>query len=278
VETGLDYRGARYYDSDVARFLSLDPLAAKFAEWSDYNYVLGNPVMLVDLDGRYPIIIHVRAFAPFDYFAARMFKGDGDSRPFSTSEEHTSRIRQMTSYETTTSVSNSIGWGSESHSRYGASAYSEGEVTYDQSYGNRIYTRLSGDMDALIPGIDWGGPTSDIDVWTDVRINTIENDDGSSTLSITGDVAGDGFPSTEAFVSDQYGNSVFLGVGEAKAGPDYGPFILLMGDRKEKQFNINTKIAVDKDGKFTGVYDGDNLISIDDWNQNFEEQDPKGND
>ncbi|NJN78731.1 MAG: glycoside hydrolase family protein [Saprospiraceae bacterium] len=54
VETGLDYRGARYYDSDVARFLSLDPLAAEFAEWSAYNYVLGNPVMLVDSDGKAP--------------------------------------------------------------------------------------------------------------------------------------------------------------------------------------------------------------------------------
>jgi RHS repeat-associated protein len=52
VETGLDYRGARFYDSDVARFLSLDPLAAEFPEWSDYNYVLGNPVMFVDPDGR----------------------------------------------------------------------------------------------------------------------------------------------------------------------------------------------------------------------------------
>jgi hypothetical protein len=35
-------------------FLSLDPLAAKFPEWSDYNYVLGNPVMFVDPDGRSP--------------------------------------------------------------------------------------------------------------------------------------------------------------------------------------------------------------------------------
>ena len=51
AETGLDYRGARFYDADVARFLSLDPLAAEFPAWSDYNYVLGNPVMLVDPDG-----------------------------------------------------------------------------------------------------------------------------------------------------------------------------------------------------------------------------------
>ncbi|MEZ4755494.1 MAG: RHS repeat-associated core domain-containing protein [Flavobacteriales bacterium] len=52
LETGLDYRGARYYDSDVARFLSLDPLAADYASWSPYNYVMGDPVSLVDPDGR----------------------------------------------------------------------------------------------------------------------------------------------------------------------------------------------------------------------------------
>jgi len=50
-ETGLDYRGARYYDSDVATFLSLDPLAATYPEWSDYHYVLGNPVTYIDLTG-----------------------------------------------------------------------------------------------------------------------------------------------------------------------------------------------------------------------------------
>ncbi|MEM6965152.1 MAG: RHS repeat-associated core domain-containing protein, partial [Bacteroidota bacterium] len=54
LESGLDYRGARMYDSDVGRFLSLDPLAMEFPGWSDYNYVLGNPVMFIDPDGRAP--------------------------------------------------------------------------------------------------------------------------------------------------------------------------------------------------------------------------------
>jgi len=53
-ETGLDYRGARYYDSDVARFLSIDPWQAKYPQWSTYNYVMGNPVMLVDPTGKGP--------------------------------------------------------------------------------------------------------------------------------------------------------------------------------------------------------------------------------
>ncbi|MCR9171820.1 MAG: RHS repeat-associated core domain-containing protein [bacterium] len=54
TETGLDYRGARYYDSDVARFLSLDPKSAEFSSWSPFNYVLSNPVILVDPDGKAP--------------------------------------------------------------------------------------------------------------------------------------------------------------------------------------------------------------------------------
>ena len=51
-ETGLDYRGARFYDSDIARFLSLDPLAAKYPMLSAYNYVAGNPIIFVDPNGK----------------------------------------------------------------------------------------------------------------------------------------------------------------------------------------------------------------------------------
>jgi RHS repeat-associated protein len=53
-ETGLDYRGARFYDSDISRFLSLDPLAREFPSWSAYNYVVGNPISLIDPTGRSP--------------------------------------------------------------------------------------------------------------------------------------------------------------------------------------------------------------------------------
>ena len=52
VETGLDYRGARFYDGEVGRFLSVDPLAADYAGWSTYNYVLGNPVRWIDSNGK----------------------------------------------------------------------------------------------------------------------------------------------------------------------------------------------------------------------------------
>jgi RHS repeat-associated protein len=51
-ETGYSYFGARYYDSDLSIWLSVDPLADKYPSMSAYMYVAGNPVMLVDPDGR----------------------------------------------------------------------------------------------------------------------------------------------------------------------------------------------------------------------------------
>ena len=51
-ETGYSYFGARYYDSDISVWLSVDPLSDKYPSMSAYMYTAGNPVMLVDPDGR----------------------------------------------------------------------------------------------------------------------------------------------------------------------------------------------------------------------------------
>ena len=52
TETGYSYFGARYYDSDLSVWLSVDPMADKYPSMSAYMYCAGNPVMLVDPDGR----------------------------------------------------------------------------------------------------------------------------------------------------------------------------------------------------------------------------------
>lgn len=53
VETGYSYFGARYYDSDLSVWLSVDPLADKYPSMSAYMYTASNPVMFVDPDGKW---------------------------------------------------------------------------------------------------------------------------------------------------------------------------------------------------------------------------------
>lgn len=48
----LDF-GARIYDSRLGRWLSLDPLQAKYSDLSPYNGIGNNPIWFVDPDGKY---------------------------------------------------------------------------------------------------------------------------------------------------------------------------------------------------------------------------------
>jgi len=50
-ETSYTYFGARYYDSDLSGWLSVDPLSDKYPSLSSYCYSADNPVVLVDPNG-----------------------------------------------------------------------------------------------------------------------------------------------------------------------------------------------------------------------------------
>ena len=50
-ESTYDYFGARYYNSRTAVWQSTDPLFEKHIQFTPYNYVLGNPMILIDPDG-----------------------------------------------------------------------------------------------------------------------------------------------------------------------------------------------------------------------------------
>ncbi|HRO76938.1 MAG TPA: RHS repeat-associated core domain-containing protein, partial [Crocinitomicaceae bacterium] len=51
LESGLYYYGARYYLAWTCRFISVDPLSAKYAQLSPYNYADNNPINDYDIDG-----------------------------------------------------------------------------------------------------------------------------------------------------------------------------------------------------------------------------------
>jgi len=49
--TGLNYHGARYYNPSISMWYGVDPLIEDYPAWSPFNYVMGNPIRLIDPTG-----------------------------------------------------------------------------------------------------------------------------------------------------------------------------------------------------------------------------------
>jgi len=111
---------------------------------------------------------------------------------------------------------------------------------------------------------DW--TNEDIDNNAKLNFGIVDNKNGSQTLSITGSVTGDHFPSGEGFVTDAAGNSVFLGVSDA--GPAshlsmFAPYIALAGKGTKLMYKVNVSIVVNGKDRFIGVVGKDGkIISI----------------
>jgi RHS repeat-associated protein len=51
VATGYDNRGARLYDSEIGRFLGVDPLSPEYPWYTPYQFAGNKPIAFIDLDG-----------------------------------------------------------------------------------------------------------------------------------------------------------------------------------------------------------------------------------
>ena len=51
VETGYGYFGARYYDSGISIWISVDPMSDNTPFTTPYAYCINNPIMIYDPDG-----------------------------------------------------------------------------------------------------------------------------------------------------------------------------------------------------------------------------------
>ncbi|UPQ78290.1 RHS repeat-associated core domain-containing protein [Flavobacterium azooxidireducens] len=274
-ETGLYYAGARYYDPKISIWLSVDPLAEKFPSWNPYNYVMQNPVSLIDPNGLYPIYFVTRSYAPFPTFGPGN-KWHGDNRGHSLDLNASSRCSTLITYDTETRKTGAGGGMYRSYTTDGKKdAMSPTLVNNRTKAGsNYIDVHSAGTNKAQFGA-------QPIDVFTKLSVGIQGNIKKDHILSISGTISGDDFPNHESIIFDSEGNGLWLGNFETSGDREYGPVKnLFFEDEGDVNINVDIRIKVNKDGVFQGVIhkgkDGkDTVISIDDWNKKFKSDDNK---
>lgn len=260
-ETGLDYRGARYYDSDVARFLSLDPKSANFAGVSPYNYVLGNPVTLIDPDGKFPYTFNIRAFAPPNSFKGTGFHDDG--RGFSTRTDVTSRIKQNFTIDPTARTSSGGQPTSDPthwNGRNVGTATNRGGISQPE-FGTNGIGSATASVTSSFEGSNpaFKGAAPDIEVSSAISIT--ENLKMGQVF-VSFDLSSKQFPATEAFVQDNAGNAIFLAGAAA-----YGTANNLVNADGTNVATMDLMIGINDKGVFQNVSMGGKTYTLDDFNK-----------
>jgi hypothetical protein len=257
------------YDSRLGRRWTVDKMGGRMPGWSLYAFSLDNPILFVDPDGELPWTIHVRSFISTETTGGGLFRGDGRGPSLSTSIEITSRVRTSFIVDPDKGTISKPDAKSDPTVFYGGYIPLWGYIPPIVKKGNpkaeitnKKFTKGSAAFDFSHSGKDPITPkfaTPALDVHASL---TVTEDLDKGILKVTGEFKGDEFPSTEAFIVDQSGNSkLFLG-----ARIETGGIGDLFGDNKEKLFKVNMQIQIDKVGNFTGVKEGNKTYSVDEWN------------
>ncbi|MDR1876027.1 MAG: RHS repeat-associated core domain-containing protein [Flavobacteriaceae bacterium] len=92
-ETGLYYYGARYFDSKISIWLSVDPKMEKYPHMSPYNYAANNPVKYIDPDGRDIVLPKGTSTKDIYTILGNLQKLTNDKLVYSTQKDGTIRIK-----------------------------------------------------------------------------------------------------------------------------------------------------------------------------------------
>ncbi|WP_243765890.1 RHS repeat domain-containing protein [Polaribacter cellanae] len=276
-DLGLNTHEWKYRVSDpaIGRFWQIDPLAEDYNYQSPYNFSENRVIDAFELEGLEKVSIHTRAFAPFKTFGGG-FSGDGADRGFTTSQNVTSRVKQSVGIDfnqSTPVVSGGLQTSDATHhpilgedtalSRDALKNVQIGETSTGAkqvSFQSEIEGANPLTPKALTPNIDVDG------------IFSISSNQETGVLSISANITGDNFPSTESFISDGK-NSVFIGVSALKGSP----FSSLKGEGGRKMINTDLRINFNSDGIFQNVIYQGKQYNIQDYNKLFETQNPNGN-
>lgn len=264
--------GARMYDPRLGRWFAVDPLASKYPGWTPYKFGNNNPLIFIDPNGETEYTFHVRSFIPEKSIAFNFFRGD--NRNFTTSLKVTSRVNHQITLDTekATLLNKRTFSDATQFQYYPSTAVIEVEqnAVPESNYSDVSSSTLGKDnffafntsysaSDPLAPG------APDIDFKNYFFISEFKED---KLLNIDLNLKGDQFPAIESFVTDEKGNSVFIGVRGYE-----GTILNAYGLGDEDLIDANFSINLDDDGNFIGVTHKGQKYSIADWNKGFEQKD-----
>lgn len=268
----------RIHDPRLNRFLSLDPLAPDYSWNSPYAFSENSLIAFIELEGLEKFSIHSASFAPFTSFGiwgeGGDFSGDGADRPFGTNPGAKSKISGGLKLE----ISN------DQIVLLRQESYRRGSMSKNLSTGETKYSEAKLDV-TLGKGIDgsdimhfhlYGGNalvsnSPNIDVYGSMRFKWKELENGGTALNVSGKIFGDKFPANESFISDEFGNSVFIGV----SGAEGTPLSSLPFENKRSMSEFNLEIIFNDKEEITGVNYGGQNYTPDEWNTQFKDLDPR---
>jgi RHS repeat-associated protein len=268
-----DY-GMRIYDPRLGRFLSVDPLTKSYPWNSPYSYAEGDVIRSIDLDGLEKYIIHQRSFAPWEFFGeiatGGKYRYSGDHRGFTVASDDDVKSKVSTAITVDIATAQAIVTASK---QFGNT------VRYDGKTGKALKTapqvnplvglwkpqkngssltvkaRIEGTAPlAPFPTLDPVSSTIDQPiVWTGTT--KIDNHISQGYINVTYSYIGKGFPAFEAFLEDQKGTKLFMGINISPAKTHI--LQALSGSEWAYGNTFNLKIATDAEGNFYGVYGKD---------------------
>ena len=216
--------------------------------------------------------MHIRSFISTKTTGAGLFRGDGRGPSLKAYPDAWSRVRSSFTVDPTnsqisevTAISDpTVFYGDHNSSILPSVAVGSPTASIENrnfSEGSASFNFHHSGKDPITPGI----LTPSLDVHSSL---TITEDLENGVLNISGSFSGDRFPSTEAFVVDQSGETkVFLG-----AKMESGGLHSLFGNNKKPLFTVDMEIIFDEKGNFTGVRQGDKTYSIEEWNKQVQDE------